>query len=84
VAVEVKVVEKYCKGCGLCVAVCPNGTIFIRDVVNDKGVNAAAVKNEYLCKACMKCVLVCPEACIEITKTEAGGSKRVSAKARER
>jgi 2-oxoglutarate ferredoxin oxidoreductase subunit delta len=80
VAVEVKVIEKYCKGCGLCVAVCPNGTIFIRDVVNDQGVNAAAVKKDYLCKACMKCVLVCPEACIEIRRTEARASKRAVGK----
>jgi len=68
VAVEVKLIEKFCKGCGLCVSVCPNGAIFIKSEINENGINAASLKKDYLCKACMKCVLVCPEACIEIRK----------------
>ena len=73
-AVDVRVIEKYCKGCGLCVEVCPHGTIFIRETVNEKGVNAADLKKDYVCKACMNCVLVCPEACIEIRKVGVPGS----------
>ena len=67
-AVEVKIVEKYCKGCGLCIAICPKGKIFLKEEVNKKGVSAADVRDDSDCKACMQCVLVCPEACIEIKK----------------
>ena len=66
--VEVAIVEKFCKGCGLCVAICPNGMIFLKEAVNEQGVNAAEIKDEHACKACMNCVLVCPDACIEIKK----------------
>jgi 2-oxoglutarate ferredoxin oxidoreductase subunit delta len=82
VAVELEIIEKYCKGCGLCVAVCPHGTIFIKDKVNERGVNAAALKKGYVCKACMKCVLVCPEACIEIRKSEGRPAKSPARKSR--
>jgi len=68
VEVEVKVLEKYCKGCGLCVVMCPKDKIFLKAKVNKQGINAADVRDNSECKACMQCVLVCPEACIEIKK----------------
>jgi 2-oxoglutarate ferredoxin oxidoreductase subunit delta len=68
VAAKVKIDEKLCKGCALCIAVCPNGSIFTKETVNEKGVNTAGLKKGYICKACMACVLICPDACIEIRK----------------
>jgi 2-oxoglutarate ferredoxin oxidoreductase subunit delta len=82
VAIEVELVEKYCKGCGLCVAVCPHGVIYMKETVNEKGVNAAGVKNDGACKGCMNCVLVCPEACIAIRKLEAAAAEAKSSKTR--
>ena len=54
-----------CKGCGLCVTVCPKECIAISKNSNKKGYfPAEAVKAG--CTACGLCALVCPEAIIGV------------------
>ena len=67
-AATVRINDKYCKGCGLCVEVCAEDVLYMKDVINEVGINAAAVKSDGICKACMNCCLICPDACIEIEK----------------
>jgi len=50
------VVEDYCRGCGLCLEVCPYGAI---SLVSKDGVQVASI-NEVLCKGCGTCNVTCP------------------------
>jgi len=54
-----------CKGCGLCVTVCPNNSIVISKVSNQKGYFPAVAKGSG-CSGCAMCAIICPEAAIEV------------------
>lgn len=60
--------EKYCKSCGLCVAVCPRKIITISDRLNDLGYHPATVSDEdqAKCTSCALCARMCPDAVIEV------------------
>jgi len=49
-----------CKGCYLCVGVCPKKAINPLDTVNKKGYMTIAV-DENLCIGCGMCYKVCPD-----------------------
>jgi 2-oxoglutarate ferredoxin oxidoreductase subunit delta len=54
-----------CKGCGLCVVVCPKGSVVMSDQSNEKGYFPAVAKNSD-CTACAQCAIICPEAGIKV------------------
>ncbi len=64
-------IEK-CKGCGLCVAVCPKGSIVICEQSNSKGYCPARPTNGD-CTGCALCALVCPDAVIEVYRDNSAG-----------
>jgi len=66
VSARVVILEKYCKGCGLCVSICPKNVLCISDKVTSLGVRPAAVRQEAECIVCLNCTAVCPDAAIEI------------------
>lgn len=70
--IPVRIKEKYCKGCGLCVDACPLGLIKIsEEKLNDKGYYVAVFSEEGgKCTSCAQCALVCPDAAIEVFKIE--------------
>ena len=51
-----------CKGCGLCVAVCPKG-ILVLDVstVNDLGYHPVRLADAAACTSCALCARICPD-----------------------
>ncbi len=58
-----------CKGCGVCVSVCPKEVIALSTNVNGKGYNyAEAVKDE--CIGCASCGMVCPDGVITVYKAK--------------
>ncbi len=61
-------IEK-CKGCGLCVEVCPQKVIELGNNVNTKGYFYADVIKED-CTACENCVMVCPDTVITLYKAK--------------
>ncbi len=65
---EVKVLTRFCKGCGLCVEVCEQGTLYIERTPNQYGVQPAAVHPGRDCTGCLKCATMCPDAAIEICR----------------
>jgi len=60
-----------CKGCELCVSVCPTKTLAMSSEINDKGYFYAQVVNQPACIACRFCVLMCPDVAIELAVEEA-------------
>ena len=54
-----------CKGCGLCVTVCPRQSIVISQESNQNGYFPAQAKNVD-CTGCSQCAIVCPEGIIEV------------------
>lgn len=56
-----------CKGCGLCVVVCPKKAIIISNNSNSIGYFPAQTDNSD-CTGCGACAIMCPEAIIEVLR----------------
>jgi 2-oxoglutarate ferredoxin oxidoreductase subunit delta len=64
-----------CKGCHLCIDVCPNHNIEVEESFNAKGYFPAhfkedATEGEKRCVGCAMCAVVCPEVAIEVYRAE--------------
>jgi len=57
-------IEK-CKGCELCAAACPQGSLELSRKLNSKGYHYI-VRIEDNCTGCTNCALVCPEGIIKV------------------
>lgn len=58
--------SELCKGCRLCIAVCPNSLIKVGDFINDKGIKPVIQVNEEKCIGCKLCGIICPDAAISV------------------
>lgn len=58
----IEIIEKYCKGCYICVEFCPKQVLEL-----PPGEFVVAVKNLEACIACMQCELRCPDFAIKVT-----------------
>ncbi|MCK4292229.1 MAG: ferredoxin family protein [Planctomycetes bacterium] len=54
-----------CKGCGLCVAVCPKKCIVISKHSNKNGYFPAQAAGSD-CTGCAMCAIICPDVAIEV------------------
>jgi 2-oxoglutarate ferredoxin oxidoreductase subunit delta len=63
-----------CKGCYLCIEVCPRQKIEVDPELNKKGYQPAVFKgseeDEKPCNACAMCAVVCPDVAIEVYRAE--------------
>jgi 2-oxoglutarate ferredoxin oxidoreductase subunit delta len=57
-----------CKGCGLCVAVCPKKVLDISPTVNTRGYFPAYQARPEDCVRCAICATMCPDVAITITE----------------
>ena len=58
-----------CKGCGLCVDVCPKKVLRLAtDTINKKGHHPVEAANEADCIACAFCATMCPDCIIKIER----------------
>lgn len=64
--------EDRCKGCSLCVSVCPVQIIRLADRVNRLGYRPAAVAEQEKCIGCTLCAIVCPDLVIEVFRPRKG------------
>jgi len=55
-----------CKGCGLCISVCPKKGIIISNCSNKAGYFPAQPVNNSECTGCAMCAIICPDVVIEV------------------
>ena len=61
--------EDICKGCELCVSVCPKKIISLNtEKINSKGYNPAYVTDQESCIACGNCAIMCPDSLIKVER----------------
>lgn len=71
---RIEIDKEACKGCGLCIGVCPKRQIEISDDLNKKGYYPARFKeancpeDDRECTGCALCALTCPDIAIEVYK----------------
>ena len=62
--------KELCKGCYLCISVCPSDTIAITKEINQQGYCPVEFKENAnegkSCIACMRCATICPDVAIEV------------------
>lgn len=58
-----------CKGCGLCLTVCPKKIIILdKETLNQKGFHPAGVTDMEKCIGCAMCATICPDLVIKVEK----------------
>jgi 2-oxoglutarate ferredoxin oxidoreductase subunit delta len=67
-AYQYQIEEERCKGCGLCVAVCPKNVLEISADVSPKGYFPAFQARPEDCIFCATCCRMCPDVAITITE----------------
>ncbi len=65
-----------CKGCELCVGVCPRHVLGMSATLNSAGVHFPETLIAADCIGCRLCAIICPEAAIEIEKLAIKGSAK--------
>ena len=56
---------EYCKGCELCIDVCPQDCLAMSTDLNRRGYHYALLTSD-TCTGCANCALVCPDAVITV------------------
>lgn len=59
-----------CKGCLLCISVCPRAVIKLTNKLNSKGQHYVEVIRPAACIGCIQCAVICPDAAIEIVEED--------------
>lgn len=72
---RVKILTEFCKGCELCVSVCPREVLRMSDELNRLGVRTAAARAGTECVGCLNCVLICPDAAVEVSANRKGSRR---------
>jgi 2-oxoglutarate ferredoxin oxidoreductase subunit delta len=63
--------EERCKGCGLCITVCPKDVLSYSNELNTSGYNFVYVKRPEDCIGCGFCALTCPDVALEVYRERA-------------
>ena len=59
----------YCKGCGLCVDVCPKDVLRLApDKINKKGHHPVEAAKPDQCVSCGSCAIMCPDSIIKVER----------------
>ncbi|QOX62628.1 4Fe-4S dicluster domain-containing protein [Anoxybacterium hadale] len=66
--------EERCKGCELCISVCPLNLLSLHETkINSKGYHPASVTEPQRCTGCGSCGVICPDGAISVFREEQGG-----------
>ncbi len=64
-----------CKGCGLCIAVCPPAVLGLGGL-NTNGYAAAMLLDNERCTSCTACALICPDVAITVFRPVRHGARQ--------
>ena len=65
-AYQFEIDTEKCKGCGICISVCPKKVLKLQDRSNDKGYYPAVRTQPENCNYCGICFQMCPDVAITI------------------
>lgn len=63
---EILIDDRYCKGCYLCVAVCPKKVLGRGNTRSRAGYSMPQVENPGACVACALCEMTCPDLALTV------------------
>ena len=66
----IRIDERYCKGCGLCIHLCPKHTLELAEEVNRRGFYTPRMIDAVKCGDCGQCELYCPDFAIFVVEAE--------------
>lgn len=66
---HVEIAEEFCKGCELCISVCPKECLEHSSTLNRYGVYPVRMRGGAGCIGCAQCALMCPDAAIEVYRS---------------
>ncbi len=65
---KLTIARETCKGCGLCVDVCPKNLLKLSGEINSRGYHPIAMTDQEKCIGCAFCARMCPDAVITVEK----------------
>jgi 2-oxoglutarate ferredoxin oxidoreductase subunit delta len=68
---RISIDRELCKGCQLCLSVCPKHRITVSEKLNQKGYSPAEFSgkeenDDQKCTGCTLCAIICPDVAIEV------------------
>jgi len=63
---RVQVLEHFCKGCGICVDVCPKDALALSETLNSNGYFVAELTQPEACTSCRICARMCPDVALRV------------------
>ena len=67
---HIRILEDRCKGCYLCISVCPKHVLEEGTHLNVKGIHPAVMAHPENCIVCRSCAIICPDLAIEVYEKE--------------
>lgn len=66
---KVYIDQDCCKGCSLCISVCPKDVLELDlTVMNSKGYSPSTATRMEDCIGCGNCAIMCPDSCIKVVR----------------
>jgi 2-oxoglutarate ferredoxin oxidoreductase subunit delta len=69
-AKQIEIDSKMCKGCHICISVCPHNVLEASKEVDNRGFFLPVVVDLEACKVCRLCELECPDFAIAVVEEQ--------------
>ena len=68
---RIEISPERCKGCYLCMKVCPKGVYVQGESISERGFFMVEAKYAEKCIACLQCEYICPDVAINVMSEKA-------------